>query len=47
MLANTAYRLNKKKKLTVGFLGGSNTEGAGATSWDNTSWRGLVTAELS
>lgn len=46
MLANTAYRLNKKKKLTVGFLGGSNTEGAGATSWDNTSWRGLVTAEL-
>ena len=46
MLTNTAYRLNKEKKLTVGFFGGSITEGAGATSWDNTSWRALITKDL-
>ena len=46
MLSNTIYRLKKEKKLTVGYFGGSITEGAGATSWDNTSWRGLINKHL-
>lgn len=46
MLNNTIYRLKKEKKLTIGYFGGSITEGAGATSWDNTSWRGLLNQHL-
>ncbi len=46
MLRNTAYRLQKEKKLTIGFFGGSITEGTGATSWDETSWRGYITNDL-
>ena len=46
MLNNTIYRLRKEKKLTVGYFGGSITEGAGATSWDHTSWRGLLNKHL-
>lgn len=46
MLNNTIYRIKKEKKLTVGYFGGSITEGAGATSWDNTSWRGLLNKHL-
>ncbi len=46
MLNNTIYRLRKEKKLTVGYFGGSITEGAGATSWDHTSWRGLLNQHL-
>lgn len=46
MLNNTIYRIKKEKKLTVGYFGGSITEGAGATSWDGTSWRGLLNKHL-
>ncbi|MGN1096044.1 MAG: SGNH/GDSL hydrolase family protein, partial [Eubacteriales bacterium] len=46
MLTNTAYRLNREKKLTIGFFGGSVTEGAGASSWDETSWRANITRDL-
>ena len=46
MLTNTAYRLHHDKKLTIGFFGGSITEGAGATSWDGTSWRANITRDL-
>ncbi len=46
MLTNTAYRLHTEKKLTVGFFGGSITEGAGATSWNSTSWRANITRYL-
>ena len=31
MLENTLYRLKHDKKLTVGYFGGSITEGAGAS----------------
>lgn len=47
MLFNTAYRLQNEKELTVGFFGGSITEGAGASSWNDTSWRALVMKYLS
>ena len=46
MLENTIYRLKKEKKLRVGYFGGSITEGAGASEWDKTSWRGRLTAHL-
>ncbi len=46
MLTNTAYRLHRNKKLTVGFFGGSITEGAGASNWDETSWRAHLTKYL-
>ncbi len=46
MLTNTAYRLHREKKLTIGFFGGSITEGTGASSWDETSWRAKITAHL-
>lgn len=39
MLCNTAYRIDVKRELTIGFFGGSITEGAGASSWNDTSWR--------
>jgi lysophospholipase L1-like esterase len=46
MLENTKYRLNKEKKLRVGYFGGSITEGSGASSWHKTSWRARLTAHL-
>lgn len=46
MLNNTIYRLKKEKKLSIGYFGGSITEGAGATSWDHTSWRGLINKHM-
>lgn len=46
MLNNTIYRLRTEKKLRIGYFGGSITEGAGATSWDHTSWRGLFNKHM-
>jgi lysophospholipase L1-like esterase len=46
MLTNTAYRLHNEKKLTIGYFGGSITEGAGASVWDETSWRANITRHL-
>ena len=46
MLKNTIYRLNKEKKLRVGYFGGSITEGAGASEWNRTSWRARITKYL-
>ncbi|MBE6666519.1 MAG: SGNH/GDSL hydrolase family protein [Ruminococcaceae bacterium] len=46
MLENTIYRLNKEKKLRVGYFGGSITEGAGASEWNRTSWRARITTYL-
>lgn len=43
MLDNTFYKLNHDKKLTVGYFGGSITEGAGASDASKTSWRARVT----
>ncbi len=49
-LANTKYLLTQKKKLTVGYIGGSITNGTGAGSSDKlrdqNSWRGLTNAWL-
>ena len=42
MLDNTGYKLTKEKKLTIGYFGGSITEGAGA-SRDELCYRGRVT----
>lgn len=42
MLENTLYKLKNDKKLTIGYYGGSITEGAGASS-DATCWRGRTT----
>lgn len=38
MLNNTIYRIKNNKALTVGYLGGSITEGAGASDPSSTSW---------
>ena len=46
MLTNTAYRLKIDKKLTIGYFGGSITEGAGASAWNETSWRANITRHL-
>ena len=43
MLESTLYKLKNKNKLTLGFFGGSITEGAGASDTEKTSWRGAVT----
>lgn len=43
MLKNTLYRLMRDKRLTVGYFGGSITEGAGA-SGESRCWRALTTA---
>ena len=40
MLENTLYRLKKEGRLTIGYFGGSITEGAGASCADKC-WRGL------
>jgi lysophospholipase L1-like esterase/cephalosporin-C deacetylase-like acetyl esterase len=44
LLSNTFYKLNKEKSLTIGYFGGSITEGAGASDAEKTSWRALTTA---
>ena len=41
-LPNTSIRLAEKKPVTVAFLGGSITEGAGASEADTFSWRALT-----
>ncbi len=43
MLDNTFYKATHDKKLTVGYFGGSITEGAGASDASKTSWRAGVT----
>ncbi len=43
MLENTLYKLKVDKALTVGYFGGSITEGAGASDGEKTSWRALHT----
>ncbi|MBO5198923.1 MAG: SGNH/GDSL hydrolase family protein [Lachnospiraceae bacterium] len=43
MLNNTVYRLKHDKKLTIGYFGGSITEGAGASEPVRT-WRAMTTA---
>ncbi len=44
MLQNTLYKLTHEKKLTLGFFGGSDTDGTGASDTEKTSYRALVTA---
>lgn len=46
LLCNTFGKLKAGKQLTVGYFGGSITEGAGASDWSKTSWRALITAWL-
>ena len=41
-LDNLVYKLNNGEDLTVVYLGGSVTAGAGASASDRTSWRGLT-----
>lgn len=43
MLENTLYKLKNENKLTLGFFGGSITDGARASDTEKTSWRGVVT----
>lgn len=43
MLENTLYKLKNESRLTLGFFGGSITEGAGASDAEKTSWSGAVT----
>ncbi len=43
MLDNTFYKLTHDKHLSVGYFGGSITEGAGASDASRTSWRARVT----
>ena len=43
MLDHTFYKVTHDKKLTVGYFGGSITEGAGASDASKTSWRARVT----
>lgn len=42
--ANVARKLAVDKKLTVGYIGGSITQGISASNSSTTSWRGLTTA---
>lgn len=44
--ANVARKLAVDKKLTVGYIGGSITQGISASNSSTTSWRGLTTAWL-
>lgn len=46
ILGNTIAKLKTNKKLTVGYFGGSITEGACASDPEKTSWRALTTAWL-
>ena len=41
-LANTLYKIQSEKKLTVGFFGGSVTVGTGSTDKERNSWRALT-----
>ncbi len=41
MFENTLYKLVREKKLTVGYFGGSITEGEGASDASRTSWQAL------
>lgn len=41
-LDNLVYKLKNDEEITVVYLGGSVTAGAGASSGDKTSWRGLT-----
>jgi lysophospholipase L1-like esterase len=43
-LCNTFSVLNEKRKLTIGYFGGSITEGAGAIEPSKSSWRALITS---
>ncbi len=43
MLRNTKYKLTREKKLTIGYFGGSITDGTGASGEEKTSYRALVT----
>lgn len=43
-LGRTWAKLEQEKKLTIGYLGGSITQGAGASNASATSWRALTTA---
>ena len=43
MLDNTFFKLKHDKSLTIGYFGGSITEGAGASDASKTSWRAGVT----
>ncbi len=45
-LKNTAYRLQNRMRVGVGYFGGSITEGAGTTAANLYSWRALTTALL-
>ena len=42
MLNNTAYCLKERKKLNIGYFGGSVSEGAGASDPEKTSWRAII-----
>ncbi len=46
MLENTLFKLKNHDNFTVGFFGGSITEGAGASKASETSWRARITAWL-
>ncbi len=41
-LINTLYKLQADKEIVIGYFGGSVTAGTGATSANNTSWRGIT-----
>ena len=43
MLRNTKFKLTCEKKLTIGYFGGSITDGTGASDMEKTSYRALVT----
>ncbi len=45
-LLNTKYLLTQKKKLTVGYIGGSITDGSGVSNKNLYSWRALTNAWL-
>lgn len=45
-LQNSAYKLAKEKKLTVGYIGGSVTVGVGSSDQNTRSWRALTTKWL-
>lgn len=46
MLENTLFKLKNREKFTVGYFGGSITEGSGASNAGKTSWRARITSWL-
>jgi len=44
LLTNAHKKLNNENKLTIGYFGGSITEGAGASDPSKTSWRAIITS---